>query len=288
MPELPEVETIRGQLNKLLTGKKIKKVQISLPKMVKLTLAEFKKIVISAKINCVARRAKILIFELSNDWSLLVHLKMSGRLIFRKKGEALKEQDIKWNHLIYDFQDGSQLFHNDLRQFGYVKAMKTDELAEFFEKEKLGPEPLEKDFTLDDFSAILTKRPKAKIKQFLMDQQNLAGIGNIYSDEILFFALVHPLRKVGGLKQQEIKKIFEGIKKILPEAYKFRGSSNNDYLDAFGKKGDYVPRLKVYGREGEKCKNCGGIIQRLKIGGRSAHFCPACQRLRAGKPKCQK
>ena len=138
MPELPEVETIRGQLNKLLTGKKIKKVQISLPKMVKLTLAEFKKIVISAKINCVARRAKILIFELSNDWSLLVHLKMSGRLIFRKKGEALKEQDIKWNHLIYDFQDGSRLFHNDLRQFGYVKAMKTDELAEFFEKEKLG------------------------------------------------------------------------------------------------------------------------------------------------------
>ena len=188
MPELPEVETIRHQLNSLLAGKKIKKVQVSLPKMVKLVLAKFKKIVVSAKINCVVRRAKILIFELSNGWSLLVHLKMSGRLIFRKKSEVLKEQDTKWNHLIYYFSDGSQLFHNDLRQFGYVKAIKTDEVAEFFEKEKLGPEPLDKDFTLDDFSVILAKRPKAKIKQFLMDQQNLAGIGNIYSDEILFFA----------------------------------------------------------------------------------------------------
>ncbi len=287
MPELPEVETIRCQLNSLLAGKKIKKVQVSLPKMVKLALGKFKKIVVSAKINCVARRAKILIFELSNGWSLLVHLKMSGRLIFRKKGEVLKEQDTKWNHLIYYFSDGSRMFHNDLRQFGYVKAIKTDELAEFFEKEKLGPEPLDKNFTLDDFSAILAKRLKVKIKQFLMDQQNLAGIGNIYSDEILFFALVHPLKRVGELKPQEIKKIFDGIKKILSEAYKFRGSSDNDYLDAFGKKGNYVPHLKVYGREGQKCKKCGGIIQRLKIGGRSAHFCPVCQRLMAPACHCE-
>lgn len=279
MPELPEVETIRRQLDSFLTGKKIIKAEVSLPKMVKLLLDKFKEIVVGAKINCVERRAKILIFELSNGWSLLVHLKLSGRLIFRKKGEALKEQDTKWNHLIYYFADGSQLFHNDLRQFGYVKLIKKVELADFFKKEKLGPEPLEKDFTLDDFSALLKKKPKAKIKQFLMDQQNIAGIGNIYSDEILFFAGVHPLRKAGELKPQEIKKIFDGIKKILSEAYKFRGSSDSDYLDAFGKKGDYVPRLKVYGREGEKCKKCGGIIQRLKLGGRSAHFCPECQRL---------
>jgi formamidopyrimidine-DNA glycosylase len=278
MPELPEVETIRTQLNKFLAGKKIVKVDVSLPKMVKLPLAKFKKIVIGAKMNCIARRAKILIFEIDNGWSILVHLKLSGRLIFRKKGEELQEQDTKWNHLIYYFSDGSRLFHNDLRQFGYVKLVKTDELAEFFKKEKLGPEPLDEDFTLDDFIAILQRRTKIKIKQFLMDPQNIAGIGNIYSDEILFYAQVHPLRRAGDLKAAEIKKIFDGIRKILPEALKLRGSSDSDYLDASGKEGDYVPRLKVYGREGEKCKKCSGIIRRLKINGRSAHFCAKCQK----------
>jgi len=283
LPELPEVETIRRQLNSLLAGKKIRSVKVSLPKMVKLNLGKFKKIVVGAKIICVLRRAKILIVELSNDWSMLVHLKMSGRLIFRRKREKLQEHDTKWNHLIYEFFDGSRLFHNDLRQFGYVKLVKSAELAEFFKKEKLGPEPLEKDFTLEDFAAILKKRPNAKIKQFLMDPQNIAGIGNIYSDEILFFAGVHPLRRTCELKSAEIKKIFGGIKKILAEALKLHGSSDNDYLDALGRKGDYVPQLKVYGREGEKCKKCGGIIARLKIGGRSAHFCPACQALRPSR-----
>lgn len=281
MPELPEVETIRSQLNKLLAGKKIVRVEVDLPKMVKLGLAQFKKIVVSAKINCVARRAKILIFQLSNGFSILVHLKLSGRLIFRKKGEALGEEDKKWNHLLWHFSDGSQLFHNDLRQFGYVKLVKTDELADFFKKEKLGPEPLENDFTFDDFLAILARRPKTKIKQFLLDQKNLACIGNIYSDEILFLAGVHPLRRVSDLKPRETKKIFEGIKKILTEALKLRGTSDDLYLDARGEKGEYVPRLKVYGCEGQKCKKCSGIISRLKIGGRSAHFCPACQRLTA-------
>lgn len=278
MPELPEVETIRSQLQKLIVGKKIIRVEVSLPRMVKLSLDKFRKIVAGSKVKSIKRRAKILIFELSNGWSMLVHLKLSGRLIFRKKGEALKDEDTKWNHLIYYFSDGSRLFHNDLRQFGYVKLVKTNELAEFFKKEKIGPEPLEKDFTLDDFSMISRRKPKAKIKQFLMDQQNIAGIGNLYSDEILFFAGVHPLRKISDLNNEEIKKIFQGIKKILPEAVKFQGSSVDLYLNALGKEGKYVPRLKVYGREGEKCKKCNQIIKRLKIGGRSAHFCPHCQK----------
>jgi len=278
MPELPEVETIRTQLQKVLVGKKITNVEVSLPKMVKLDLVKFKKIIIGAKIKSVSRRAKILVFNLSNGWSLLVHLKMSGRLIFRKKGEAPKELDKKWNHLIYHFADGSRLFHNDLRQFGYVKLWATEKLADFFAKEKLGPEPLEKDFSLDDFLAILASRPKVKIKQFLLDQKNIAGIGNIYSDEILFFAGVHPLRRVNELKPAEIKKLYNGIKKILAEAIKHHGTSDNDYLDAFGEKGDYARRLKVYGRQKEKCGKCGGQIQRLKINGRSAHFCPNCQK----------
>jgi len=279
MPELPEVETIRNQLEKLIVGKEILKVDVGLPKMVKLPLDKFRKIVIGSKIKKVSRRAKILIFELSNGWSELVHLKMSGRLIFRGRGAKLQIQDTKWNHLIYYFKDASRLFHNDLRQFGYVRLVKTDELDAFFKKEKLGPEPLKKDFTLDEFSAILKRKPKEKIKQFLIDQRNISGIGNIYSDEILFFAGVHPLRRVAELKSIEIKKIFDGIKKILPKALKLRGTSDNDYLDALGKKGEYAMRLKVYGREGKKCKKCRGIIHRLKIGGRSAHFCLKCQKI---------
>jgi len=208
-----------------------------------------------------------------------MHLKMSGRLIFRRKDEKLQPEDLKWNHLIYYFNDASRLFHNDLRQFGYVKLVKTNELEDFFKKEKLGPEPLKKDFTFTEFSAILEKKPKAKIKQFLLNQQNLAGIGNIYSDEILFFAGIHSLKRVGDLKPFEIRKIFEGIKKILPTAVKLRGTSTDLYLDARGHEGNYVPRLKVYGREGEKCSRCGAIIKRIKIGSRSSHFCPKCQNL---------
>jgi len=294
MPELPEVETIRRQLQRLIVGKKIREVKVSLPKMVKLPLNDFRKIIIGGTIKRVGRRAKILIIELSSTralvkggdkalssstgWSLLIHLKLSGRLIFRKKGEKLGPEDIKWNHLIYYFSDDSRLFHNDLRQFGYVKLVKSGELLDFFKKEKLGPEPLEKKFTLAEFSAILKKKPKAKIKQFLLDQQNLTGIGNIYSDEILFFSGVHPLKRVHELKPSEIKKVFEGIRKILPEAIRFGGSSVRDFLDALGREGGYVPNLKVYGREGEKCSRCKAIIKRIKIGSRSAHFCPKCQK----------
>ncbi len=280
MPELPEVETIRSQLEKLIVGKKIEEVEVGLPRMVKLPLDRFRRIVVGSRVKSVRRRAKILIFDLSNSWSMLIHLKLSGRLIFRKKGEALKDEDTKWNHLTYYFSDGSRLFHNDLRQFGYVKLVESDKLIDFFKKEKLGPEPLEKNFTFNDFLVILRQKPKAKIKQFLMDQQSIAGIGNLYSDEILFFAKVHPLRKITGLKPEEIKRIFEGIKKILAEALKFQGSSADLYLTAFGREGKYVPKLKVYGREEEKCVKCGTAIQRLKIGGRSAHYCPACQRLK--------
>jgi len=279
MPELPEVQTIRNQLGKLIVGKKIARIDVNLPKMVKLPLDKFRKIAVGSKIKSVGRRAKILIFGLSNGWSVLTHLKLSGRLIFRKKSEALKDEDKKWNHLVYYLNDGSRLFHNDLRQFGYVKLIETGKLNDFFAKEKLGPEPLEKNFTLGDFSAILKRKPRAKIKQFLMDQQNIGGIGNIYSDEILFAARVYPLCKIKDLKPTEVKNIYQNIKKILSEAVKLKGTSADLYLDAFGREGDFLSRLKVYGREGQKCVKCKSIIKRLKIGGRSAHFCPHCQRL---------
>src|SRR3989338_6317768 len=279
MPELPEVETICRQLSKLVVGKKIKEVEVKLSKIIKTSLVSFKCATSEAKIKSVGRRAKLIIFRLDNGWSLLIHLKMTGQLIYQSSviSDKLSEKN-KHTHVIFNFVDGSRLLFNDLRQFGYIKLIRTDELGEFFVKEGTGPEPLAKDFTLAKFEALLVKKPKAKIKQFLMDPKNIAGIGNIYSDEILFFAGVHPLRRNHDLKKKEIKKIFQGIKKILPDAIKLKGTSANNYLDAFGRKGEFLKKLKVYGREGQKCVKCKGNVYRIKINGRSAHFCPLCQK----------
>ncbi len=279
MPELPEVETIKSQLQKLIIGKKIKAVDIFLPKMVKAPFRDFKQAVLGAKIKKVGRRAKVLIIELDNGWSLINHLKMTGQMIFSKRLVANSKQlKSKHTHIIYIFSDGSRLLHNDLRQFGWVKLIKTAAVKEFLEKD-YGPEPLDKNFTLKKFQEISNKKPKARIKQFLMDQKNIAGIGNIYADEILFAAGINPLRKIGALSDKEIKKAYQAIGKILSLAVKLKGTSSQDYLDAFGHEGNFAKELKVYGREGEKCVKCKSEIKRLKIGGRSAHFCPACQRL---------
>lgn len=280
MPELPEVETISRQLNQLLAGKKIKQATVTLPKIVKAPLADFQRALAGGRIRKIGRRAKLLIFEMDNGWTLMAHLKMTGQMIYQKTANSQQPAaKNKHTHAIFVFTDGSRLLFNDLRQFGYLKLVKTAELASYFIKEGFGPEPLEKDFTVADFEALLLKRPNARIKQFLMDPKIIAGIGNIYADEILFFAKVHPLRRARTLKKEEIKKIFEGIKKILKLAIKFKGTSANDYVDAFGRKGGFAQKLLVYGKEGEKCVKCKGKIARLKIGGRSAHFCPACQRL---------
>jgi len=296
MPELPEVETIVRQLQRAIVGKKIKNTQILLPKIVKAPRGAFLKATTGATITRVWRRAKLLVLELNNGWGLLIHLKMTGQLIYTKtrnvipaeagiqdSGSRLKAgmTNQKYTHVIFNFSDGTRLFFNDLRQFGYIQLVKSLNLQDFFIKEKVGPEPLEEDFTLADFQALLTKRPKAKIKQFLMDPKNIAGIGNIYTDEILFFAGVNPLRRVKTLKSGEVIKVFEGIKQILMAAVKLKGTSASDYLDAFGRPGNFVKKLKVYGREGKKCVKCKGVVRRMKIGGRSAHFCPACQRLKS-------
>jgi formamidopyrimidine-DNA glycosylase len=271
MPELPEVETIKRQLNRRIKGKKIKTVEVRLPRFVKYPLEKFKKIVSGAKITNVSRRAKLLLIELSNGHSLIIHLKLTGQLIFN-------DQPTKHTHLIYYFTDGSQLIHNDLRQFGFVKVILTKELADFLAEEKFGPEPLNREFTLDLFKQLLNKRRGSKIKPLLMDQSFLAGIGNLYSDEILFLARVLPTRKVSTLKTAKIEKIYQAIKKILSLAVSRRGASADTYVDTEGKEGNYLPLIKVYRREGQPCYICGTKIKRLKIGGRSAHFCPKCQK----------
>ncbi len=243
MPELPEVETIKRQLEKKIVGKKLN----------------------GKKIVGVRRRAKILIIDFSDGSSLIFHLKLTGQLIFNG-------QPSKHARQIFKFNDGSRLIFNDIRKFGWWKYIKDSKIIE----QGFGPEALE--ISLENFKNLLRKRPNAKIKPLLMDQKLIAGIGNIYSDEILFAARVSPLRRVKTLTPKETKMIWLSLRKILQAAIKRRGTSERDYVDATGKKGNYLKYLKVYRKEGQKCSRCGGVVKRIKIGGRSGHFCPKCQK----------
>jgi len=293
MPELPEVETIKNQLKEKIIGKTIKGVEVKLPKMIKgMEAKEFIAKVKGAKIKDISRRAKLLIISLSNGYSLLIHLKLTGQIIYCQKFPEGKNQ--KYSHLIYYFSDGSVLSHNDLRQLGYVKLVKTANLPEFFLKEKFGPEPLEKDFTLEKFKEILGKKviqkmklernpPKSRsagrrrIKPLLMDQSFIAGVGNVYANEVCFCAGVLPTREAGDFKDKEIKKLYQCLINILQEAIRLRGTSADTYVDLHGRKGKYLPKLKVYGREGKKCLNCQSKIKRIVLAGRGTFYCPRCQ-----------
>ncbi len=250
MPELPEVETIRRQLARKIIGKKLNVPPVS---------RQGKKVV------ALRRRAKILIIDFSDGSSLIFHLKLTGQLVFN--GEPGR-----FTRHVFKFDDGSRLIFNDLRKFGWWKMVKNTKKIE----QGFGPEAL--DLDMRTFRDLLKKRPNARIKQFLMDQKIIAGIGNIYSDEILFASRVHPLRPVKTLKEEEIKGICLNIKKILRKAIEYKGSSVESYLDAYGRKGSFVKYHKVYQKEGKKCPRCGSEIKRIKLGGRSARFCPKCQR----------
>lgn len=284
MPELPEVETIKNDLAIKIKGKAISGVDVLWKGVLNVSAQKFIQLIKNSKILSIRRRAKILILTLSNNYSLLVHLKMTGQLLCAPKipdgglKEILINPIYKYARVIFFFTDKSILVFNDLRKFSYIKIIPQNKVQNYINDEKFGPEPLEKDFTLEKFKEILIKYPERRIKQFLMDQTIIAGIGNIYGDEICFYAKAAPIRQISSLSSSQIKLIFQGIKKILNRAIELRGSSAENYVDASGRKGDYVKELKVYGRESEKCFRCKGIIKRIKLGGRSAHFCPKCQK----------
>lgn len=284
MPELPEVETIKKELELKIKGKTIKNVEVLWKGTLNVSVNKFIALVKDAKVLGVSRRAKIIVVALSNGYSLIVHLKMTGQLIYISKisdgglKAILADPAYKYVRLIFFFAGSDALVFNDLRKFGYIKIVPEDKVQELLTGEKFGPEPLGKDFTLEKFEGILKKYPKRRIKQLLMDQTVIAGIGNIYADEICFYAKVMPTRQASSLTDKEIRGIYEGIKKILARAIELRGSSVENYVDVSGKRGDYVKELRVYDREGEKCFLCPGKIKRIKLGGRSAHFCPKCQK----------
>jgi len=276
MPELPEVQTIVNQLQKKIVGKKIKAIDIHLTKMIQgISSAKFKKTIIGSKIIGINRRAKLIIINFSNNYSLLIHLKLSGQIIYQLK-KFIKIG--KYSHLIYYFTDGSILVHNDMRQFGWVKMIKTVALEKYFQQEKFGPEPLDKKFTPEEFKRHLAHRRGGKIKPLLLDQKFIAGIGNIYAQEACFCAKILPFRIIKTLKEKEVIDLYHCLIKILKKAIICHGSSIDDYLDAQGEKGEYVSYLKVYDRLNKKCYRCSGLIKKITLAGRGTYFCQDCQK----------
>lgn len=291
MPELPEVETIVRDLNKTVKGLKITDVWASWKKIIKQpNYNEFVKQIKNQKILKTRRRAKYILIDLSGNKTLIIHQKISGHLLYGKweiknkevkslaNGPLKDDPQNRFIRFILYLNNGKQLGLSDLRRFAKVLLVDTDEINEMKEIKELGPEPLDSSFSFRKFREIL-KNKRGKIKQVLMSQNVIAGIGNIYSDEILFEAKIHPLKEVQQLGDDDLRRIYQAMKKILQRAIVLQGDSMSDYRTIDGKKGRYQEVQKVYQQEGEKCYRCKGIIKRIKISGRSAHFCPACQKL---------
>jgi len=288
MPELPEVETIRRGLVKNITGKTIKDFNCDWLKMINKSLSTYKKIIIGLKIQDVKRRSKMLIIDLTEDWNILIHLKMTGQLVYQSAdkcligGHPIKQGfsclPNKFTHANFSFTDKSQLYFNDIRKFGWLRLYTNKQLVQEIESLKLGPEPLTKAFTFEYLLETITRKPKSKIKQFLMDLHNVVGIGNIYSDEVCYYAKVKPDRLNNSLTEKEIRLIYQGIKKILTQAIKLQGTTFNTYRNSQGEAGTYVKKLKVYGRYGQKCKICQQEIKKTKIAGRTSSYCNKCQK----------
>ena len=280
MPELPEVETITKQLNKVLKNLKIKGVFLNWQKLIKGVKAkDLEKILKNKKIVKVFRRGKNILIELDNNLILLIHLKLTGRILYGEKEVVLKDPYVRF-YLIFDNEKIMAL--SDLRKFAKVVLFKKDQLNEIEDLKEIGPEPLERTFTLEKFTALINQNKKRKktIKEILMDQKIIAGIGNIYANEILWEAKINPLKSIRELTEKEIKKLFLSIKKILNLAIEHNGSTISDemYRDIFGKEGRYGEIRKVYQKEGEKCLRCGAAILKTIQANRSTFYCPKCQK----------
>ncbi|HNS52419.1 MAG TPA: bifunctional DNA-formamidopyrimidine glycosylase/DNA-(apurinic or apyrimidinic site) lyase [Anaerolineae bacterium] len=270
MPELPEVENIVRGLRPLLIGRTIARARVLWERTVaRPSLSVFGAEVQGRRVLSVGRRGKYALIELAGGW-LLFHLKMSGRLRWGASGEP----DGPYTRLVLDLSDGYQLRFDDPRKFG--RAYLVGDHNEV--TRHLGPEPLDEHLSLDDFRALLARR-HGRLKPVLVDQRFLAGVGNIYADEILFCARLHPLRLASTLADHEGVKLYFSLRHVLEQAIVGHGTTLDDggYVDSKGDRGQYQDQIAVYRRTGQPCRCCGNPIQRIVIGQRSAHFCPGCQ-----------
>lgn len=290
MPELPEVETIRRDLEKLLVGKTIITVSgsaVGRKKTVRIGWGEFQTLLSGTGIDGIGRKGKLLVLNLDNRLYLLVHLKMTGQLVFLAKNKIIPgghgfpevlEDNLpsKYTHVIFHLDDGARLFFNDMRQFGYMDIVTGRQLDSVFER--LGVDAISPEFTLKRFGALLHGRRTA-IKTFLLNQKLIAGIGNIYADEICFEAKVQPDRSINTLNKRHIRALHTACREILTEAIECRGTTFSNFRDGEGRQGNYSCRLQVYGRETSSCLRCKkGCIERVIVAGRGTRYCPKCQK----------
>lgn len=294
MPELPEVETVKLGLQKLLIGKTIQAVEFDWAKSFPNAQADVDEFLIGAKVLAVERRAKVLLIELSSKYSLVIHLKMTGQLVFVNDDDSkrfgaghpnesligkLPDNSTRVIFSLSDKKGVARLFFNDQRKFGWVRLIPTAEVPNIDFFKKLGPEPLSTKVTPKMFRQRLMRRKNTSIKAALLDQTVIAGVGNIYADESLFAAQIHPETKVHKLSTKQTDLLFDELKKVLKLSIEKGGSTDRNYVNAEGKKGSYISFAQVFRREGKACKRCGYEIIKTKVAGRGTHLCPQCQKI---------
>lgn len=284
MPELPEVETVRRGLQELIVGKVIIAATADTLKSFPNSSADVKQFLNGATINRVRRRAKVLLVDLSTDYSLVIHLKMTGQLVYVSSDQRfgaghpndslINELPDRSTRVTVTFADTSSLYFNDQRKFGWVKLMPTIEVPNIDFMQRVGPEPLEVNFTVEQFKARFARRAKTSIKAALLDQSVIAGVGNIYADESLWGAKVHPSRLVGSITDSEWLNLYTDLRAVMNLAIEKGGSSNHTYVNAMGKRGSYMDFARVFRRENQACPRCGATIIKLRVAGRGTHICP--------------
>lgn len=286
MPELPEVETVRRGLANLIIGKVVRSEVHDTEKGFPNAPQDVQQFLIGATVTDVRRRAKVLMIDLSSGYSLVIHLKMTGQLVFvgetrfgagHPNDSLINELPDKSTRVTLSFNDDTNLYFNDQRKFGWMRLLPTVEIPNIPFMQKVGPEPLSTDFTSNDFIQRLARRPKTNIKAALLDQSVVAGIGNIYADESLWGAKIQPRRLVSSLTEQEMTLLYTEMRSVMNLAVEKGGSSNSTYVNAEGKKGSYMDFARVFRREGLECPRCGATIEKVRVAGRGTHICPVCQ-----------
>lgn len=287
MPELPEVETVKRGLDNLIVGRTIRSVEHDVPKGFPNAPEDVKRFVFGAAVDSIQRRAKVLMINLTTEYSLVIHLKMTGQLVYRGEqvfgaghpsDSLIGELPDKSTRVIITFTDGSRLFFNDQRKFGWMKLFPTVEVPNIDFMQKVGPEPLSDDFTAEEFVLRLQRRKNSLIKAALLDQTVVAGIGNIYADESLFMARIHPQTRVKDVPEARLHQLYHAIRDVLALSIEKGGSTDRNYVNAEGKKGSYIDFAKVFRQEGKPCPRCGTEIIKIRAAGRGTHVCPKCQR----------
>lgn len=288
MPELPEVETIKRGLQTILIDKAISEVDFDWPKSFPNSKQDTELFLIGSKIIDIERKGKAIIIKLDSDYSLAIHLKMTGQLVYRSEdfsfgaghpnNSLIGSLPDSSTRVTISFVDGAKLYFNDQRKFGWIRLIANIELPNIDFFKKLGPDALSNSLTSKAFIDRLRRKKNSTIKAAILDQSTLAGVGNIYADEALWYAKIHPATRVVEIPNRKLSKLLEGIKYVMTKSIESGGSSDRNYVNHEGKKGNYLNFAEVFRKNGQPCSRCTTEILKIRVAGRGTHLCPRCQK----------